>query len=692
MPTQDRTGTRYERLLAFSLESLGFARSSIVGRNYLHPGKQADIVIPNTYIQPDLVLRSEEIVTAIIYSTHWSETRSSKKKFWRTWEELTQQRIALDETFLSVNCVFEALPSIYAPMLCKSVADLPADTTRNSSRPLQLEGWDAGNGWALLESFDVNILFPKGYGPIEDLRIFVNGGHDKATTSLLGRAISSPPKHYFKSQWSTLRSIKATPLPLKTPDTHSRFRIGLLHVYLLYKLLRRRANKTISVSLVIKTLTEIASMEIDVSALNLKKPFDLFSRPELDELLKALEGVFVRKGKKPEGFCRLRQFGAMTKVSLNGDLRLCVSDLTSHLANATFISAIERAFDRFDTAYGVSEAIEDLAYPTNVDSKIDFAKNELVPLVNDHKALGATLYSLSTTGAKQRRAVSHHNQNWHLELLLYLCGLNSSEDIQTRFKLLFENSTHKLRPHAPYGGHAQTVAFMLQGRDVCELWSEAGLRRTLTKEEFRTLCWKTIAQCIADAFEERHKGLTSVSSQTAKMLYLQNKSMRIISSDLNGFYILIDHYLGDLCHLQFIDDDDQEEVASEALVARVCPSWQTDMIKSLWKGTPLETWVEGVSKNGKWLIKVQSAQDGNEGHKTKELSGRCRAMHLEWLHGKDPSNREAWHFQLRSMPKVALVLDGDWDRSKKINLLEAGWDWVGDVSKLDELRALISSS
>jgi hypothetical protein len=41
------------------------------------------------------------------------------------------------------------------------------------------------------------------------------------------------------------------------------------------------------------------------------------------------------------------------------------------------------------------------------------------------------------------------------------------------------------------------------------------------------------------------------------------------------------------------------------------------------------------------------------------------------------------------MPKTALVLDGDWDRTQKENLHEAGWDWVGDVTQLKDLRKLI---
>jgi hypothetical protein len=126
-----------------------------------------------------------------------------------------------------------------------------------------------------------------------------------------------------------------------------------------------------------------------------------------------------------------------------------------------------------------------------------------------------------------------------------------------------------------------------------------------------------------------------------------------------------------------------------ALKAANCPSVQTELTKELWNSASLDSRLEGISRNGTWLIKIQSAQDGNEGHKTKELAGRSRAFHLAWLKGQDIADRTQWKFKKRSMPRVALVLDGDWDANKKKNLYEAGWDWVGDVSELADLRALI---
>lgn len=695
MAKQDRSGTKYEKLLAFSLDKLGYARNTAGKKNYLQPPKNSEIVIDGTYIQPDLVLREDDTVTAVLYATHWSNTRSSKYKFWRTWEEQAQQRVSVGDFFLSVNCVFEALPAGLNPMICSSASDLPVDYNRDGERPIQLEGWDPGIGWALVESFDINILFPKGYSPVADVKNYKDGDHDKTATSLLRKALSSNPKNSLKTQWHILKSIKsgAPALPRSTPVTASRYRIGLLHVYLLCRVLEKRSKTSLPIPDIVNTLLKVASAKIKLSELCRRAPFDKFSAEELSELIDVLASVYVRKGDKPETFCTVRRFShggkELKEIGFNKDLKICVQDLKEHAKSKGFVTAISNAFGRFDRSFGVDEAIFDLSFPDSVIEKTKFVRQHFLDLSRKPSELGAVLLGLSSPSAINRESVSTHVQNWHFEILLNLCGLNSTEDIQTRFKERFEKTGHKLRPHAPYGGHAQTIAFMLQGRDVCELWSGASRNRTLTPDSFRELCWRTVAQCIADALEDLGDEHKFSSDEVATTQYLQNKSMRIISSDLNGFYIMIDHFLGDLCHLKFLDDEDQDEGASDALSARICASWQTDMVKKLWGSAPLETWVEGVSKDGKWLIKVQSAQDGHEADKAKELAGRCRAIHLDWKPGKNPKDRSKWLFFKRKMPKCALVLDGDWDRTKKKNLYEAGWDWVGDVSQLEELRNLI---
>jgi hypothetical protein len=692
MSIQDRTGTKYEKLLAYSLEALGFVRNTNAPLNYQQPLKSADIIISGTYIQPDLVLRRGETVEAVLYSTHWSNTRDSKRKFWRTWEEQAQQRVAIDDRFLAVNCVFEALPPGTKPFLSLIADQLPLDQSRDGVRPIQLEGWDPGIGWAMVESFDVTVLFPKGYPPISDVIQFNTGDHDPVTTGLLRKALMCRPKEYFGTQWGELIKIRnrARKLQRGVPETRTRYRIGLLHVFLLHRLFSLRSGHDMPLKQLIERLTEIGQSETDLRSLRRTPPFDLFSEGELEELLVALGRVYVRKGSKPAFFCKIRKFSEGTKtlkkISFNDDLKICLLDLRSHLTRVGFIKGVTNAFTRFEGAFGVREAIEDLAQPSLVERKVIFCEKELKPIVADSLSLGKRLRELAYPDS--RKSVSLQRQNWHLEILLYLCGLNSAEDVQTRFKTHFERTGHKLRPHAPYGGHAQTVAFMLQGRDICEQWSPAARTRTLTEEECRNLAWECMAKSISEAVKDR-AGASFRTVEEAVILYLQNKSMRIISSDLNGFSIIIEYFLGDLFYLSFFDADEAEEGATDALRNRILASWQTDVMSRLWRASPLETWVEGVSKNGSWLVKVQSSQDGNEGHKTKELSGRCRAFHLEWLSGEPPTNRKLWRFRERKMAKVALVIDGDWDRTKKKNLCEAGWDWVGDVSQLEELRTLV---
>jgi hypothetical protein len=692
MPRQDRTGSNYEKLLAFSLEVLGFRRSSDPGKNYQQPSKNSEIIIPDTYIQPDLVVRSGEEIQAVLYSTHWSETRSSKKKFWRTWEELAQQRIVLGDEFISVNCLFEALPAGMDPLLCRTVDDLPLDATRDRERPLQIEGWDAGNGWALIESFDVNILFPKGYAAVADVSFYEDGNHDENTTKLLKEALHLKPKNYFAGQWDCLRVLRNRSQRVRrgTPDTKSRYRIGLLHVYLLGRLFSLRSGRNLELREVVQRLAAIGQSEPDILDLRKQPPFDQFPLPELQELLNALAGVYVRRGQKPQFFCKVRTFSVsgkeLKKISFNKDFIVCLGDLAAHVGDTNFIHSIETAFKRFDSAFGVAEAMDDLAHPKLVEKKATFVESELLSFVNEPRKLAERLWQLRDRGSNERDAISSHVQNWHFEMLLYYCGLNSAEHIQTRFKENFEKKGHKLRPHAPYGGHAQTVAFMLQGRDVCEQWHPGSRGRTLEHNQFRMLCWASVAESISQAIKD-HGYKPSRANEDVVILYLQNKSTRIISSDLNGFSILIEHYLGDLCH--FIFREEEEANAGNALGARVRRSWHTDMVNRLWGGSPLATWMEGVSRDGEWLVKVQSAQDGNEGHKTKELAGRCRAFHLDWVPAANPAKRSDWNFSLRRMPKAALVLDGDWYRMNKKNLYEAGWDWVGDVTELEELRQLI---
>lgn len=693
MPVQDRSGSKYELLLGASLRVLGFQFKSDEGKNYLHPGKNEAIVIPDTYIQPDLVVRDAKNIAAILYVTHWSKSRNCAFKFWRTWEEQAQQKVVVLSGFVSINCVFEALPQGDKPNIYLESNQLPIDKSRAGDMPIAFRGWYPGTTYALVDSFDVTIAFPVGYKPVQQVKGYDYGDHDKQTTTLLKTVLAKSEKPQLASYWTVLKEVRKRVQTdhalICLKSTKSRYRIGLLHLYLFYRLfLRVTKLKPGILADFLKVLTKQWAADVEISKLAKETPFSSLTQDQLVDFFEQLMGVYVRTGQKPVMFCELNKlsFGSnvLYRVTFNQDLVLCLLDLKKHTVDSGFIAAIEAAFERFDRTEGVEEAIGDLADLPTVEKKEAFVRKQFSAMLGDADKMAAMLSELSKPSSPWRKTISNDEQNWVLEMLIYLTGLNAAEDIYTRLTEEFEKSGHSLWNHAPYGGHAMLLPFFLQGKDPCEMWSSRSTKRTLSEIEFHKLSWEAISRSIVSAFKDR--GSEIRDKHQVQKRYLETKARRIISSDLNGFEVMIDHYLGDLCFFKFNESSKEGKVA---LKAANCPSVQTELTKELWNSASLDSRLEGISRNGTWLIKIQSAQDGNEGHKTKELAGRSRAFHLAWLKGQDIADRTQWKFKKRSMPRVALVLDGDWDANKKKNLYEAGWDWVGDVSELADLRALI---
>ena len=172
MAIQDRTGESYENIIISSLEALGHKKIQAQtvsewkeqtintnNKNQLHilaPSKrQKKVAVEGTFIQPDIILLDphNKNIFSIIYITHWSNKRVSKLKFWRTFDEYAQQLISINNLFLSINIVFESLQIGENPKFCKTCEDLPLDKDRKD-KPIQLDGWDAGIGYALIEAFD----------------------------------------------------------------------------------------------------------------------------------------------------------------------------------------------------------------------------------------------------------------------------------------------------------------------------------------------------------------------------------------------------------------------------------------------------------------------------------------------------------------------------------------------------------
>ncbi|MBD2463942.1 hypothetical protein H6G89_23345 [Oscillatoria sp. FACHB-1407] len=696
---RDKTGNRYEQLLEASLLHLGYARDRDTGLNYIRPSIRGQVIIPGTFIQPDIVILQGTSIRAILYVTHWSDRRTSAKKFWRTWEELAQQKLAVGTDFVAINCVFEALPPNHNPIAYITSDELPPDPTRDDKLPIAFNGWYAAISWALVESFDVSLIFPNSYEPCSRQLDFLSGEHDAATSNLLQQALAKTAKPYHISQWQTLQSIQTqaiSNLPTNLQSTQSRYRIGLLHVYLFYRLFHHLIpDGDLVLDDFVNALANASQNQVNLDSLTRTPAFLRISRQQLIQVFTELSQVYVRKSQNAETFCTMTSLnnpiagGSVHRISFNQDLRLCLQDLGQHLSEPGFVDAIQRAFERFDVTLGINECFEDLASQQLIISKEDFVRRTFLTALTgaDEAVLNNLLQTHSKELSTARSSISSHQQNWVLEMLLYLTGLNSDEDIQTRLKDNFEAIAypHRLRPHAPYGDEAKLSRYLLQGRNICEHWSSRSRSRTLTEAEFRTFSWQTVARSMLQAFQEKGGAIRGQEEVIRK--YIQNKSMRIIGADLNSVHILLEHYLGALCTFAF-----DENATDASRSQRICPSWQTDVIGEIWNGRPLETWMEGVSRSGQWMIKVQSSQDGHESDKTKELAGRCRALRLAWFHGAAPRDHTQWLFNQRPLPQLALVLDGDWDATKKRNLYEAGWDWVGDVSQLHELRQLIQGT
>jgi len=542
----------------------------------------------------------------------------------------------------------------------------------------------------MIEAFDVSLVFPRNYRPTREVRQYAHGQHDDVTTELLRGALRTRPKPFLSTQWDIYRTVRQVQLEVLGPvrATNSRYRIGLLHLYLLQRfLLRRFGELAADIGALLGALVPFLQEEVRLQELCRSAAFQDHAENEVHACLEALALVNVRTGKNPRPFLSLRnlEHGGNTVIyaSVNTDLRTCLGDLVQHAADDGLLRCIDEAFVRFDERYGVPEALDDMESTALVEQKERFVRQVFRDCLDDVNALAGRLIRHAKIVSPNRREVCAHQSNWVFEMLLYITGLNSAEDIHNRFKVAFEASGHRLRDHAPYGGQAQTIMIMLQGRDLCEQWNETNQNRSLGADEFRDLCWRAVAHSVVEAFQA--VGGEARSADEVIRKYRDSKSMRIISSDLNGLEIMVEMMLGDLCVFTFTEPD------ADKLAARICASWQTDMVNSLWNGRPLETWLEGASRNGRWLVKVQSSQDGHEADKAKEVAGRCRCMKTEWASDGNPRNRNSWHFGNREMKRLALVLDGDWSVDNKRNLYEAGWDWAGDISELDDLRERIQA-
>jgi len=444
---KDKTGISYEALIEASVRHLGYKKDTQSGKNYIRPSIKEKFVIEGTYIQPDLVLRDNEKIIAILYITHWTRRRNSSLKFWRTWEESAQQKIVLENELLTINCIFECLPTEMEPRVCRIANDLPDDQDQNDKLPVKLHGWDAGIGWAMIEAFDVSLVYPLNYIPsmIESRNDLSK--HDSKTDLLLNQALLFSAKEYLYEQWNILRDIRnrrGMDSSESHTETKSRFRIGLLHIYLLHRLIQAcLAPKKISVeSLLSVFLAKTGGADLD-SVANSDVFLDV-STEKIKETFVVLSGVYVRKGKNPEKLCEtqvvktIRRPSGELKLKFNQDLQICLKDLTEHLCDQSFLQSVEDSFREFDNSFQIEEALEDLSNIDLVRQKENFVRANFSESLKNCQEVYSLLEKHGMKLSEERLEISRHEQNWILEMLVYLCGLEV-EDIYSKFIDIFED-------------------------------------------------------------------------------------------------------------------------------------------------------------------------------------------------------------------------------------------------------------
>jgi hypothetical protein len=171
----------------------------------------------------------------------------------------------------------------------------------------------------MIESFDVTILLPVGYASVAEVRGYSAGNHDAATTNLLRQALAKRAKPFLESQWDVLRGIRKEALEEKRSptleNTQSRYRIGLLHLYLLYRVIQHvSGSKAVKLEELIRKMSSVAKSETRLDKLALASVFSGVSRDHVFEVFKTLSEIYVRKGSNAKFFLT---FGGLSPLSEN---------------------------------------------------------------------------------------------------------------------------------------------------------------------------------------------------------------------------------------------------------------------------------------------------------------------------------------------------------------------------------------
>ncbi|MFC4452362.1 hypothetical protein [Deinococcus sonorensis] len=698
----DKSGKSYEAFVEYLLMRLGYANeaSAKVDRQYLfgtHRLKgemgadlldkysESGIAFHSTdglphgpWYNPDFFVLENGLPAACLHVTHWSNPRSSKYKFWRTQEEHLQYKIAFGHKFLSINLVFEAIPG--------NEAELITDTQKK----IFLHGWDPSIGSILVGCFDATLLFPLHYWLIKEYesylpeklpqspllrrqalvdswtKYFNADGNARAEIDLVLNLLrngmnSDPHPRYSSNVINHLQSItrrgRERAVLAKVRSTRTRYRKGIQHAFIVREMISR----------LVETDADAATWNIIRGNARFRDSDWLkylglsVSVSQSQSVLDALQSIPIQMADRRPIF--LLKIGGIEIFEWNEDFQIFISDvavLPEDEAKALFKAMLD-LFEDYRSARGMTSVLADLAEPKRISRKIQYVFDNYIGVGEKQSFVNKLSADMLTPGQNApHQQIVLDSHNWVLDVLLSAHNLGSVQTITSRLPaLFFKHVGEEINPYSYQGGPENVVARLLAGRDI---GPDIRPQATMSREEFYEVIWPLIAMITWESIS----GIPHSDKETVIENYRYKKAMRIISSpDLEPMRKLLHNAIPGL-------DENAPPLRG---------SFNKLSTLREWSNSALTTEVSGREATSGIIIQTQAVYGAKHiADKTKEIACRLRSIHIK-------CNDDGLFEPEPNPGKHYLVIDGDWPLESKINLYEAGFDGIYDVSELIELSS-----
>jgi len=620
----------------------------------------------------DFILTKKSIPFACIHVSHWSSPSDSSRKFWRTIEDHFQFKTLFGRSFLSLNILFEALPDQHSPAFVTELND-----------KLDLHGWKPAVGSAFVDAFDGTIIFPKRYEPIEAFREEASGIKiqnktqrykaqrdvwvtlcekqkgiasqlEEASNMLLQLIEVEPDNRFGEDVVAHLQDIcfAGRKSAVKLRNTHTPYRQGVQHAYILSKTCDKFASSRSHSQRLFRFFLDFGERLLTKKAVSELKGAGV-AHP--DAFLDVVTNIPVRI-EKGRVVTLVLPTAAMGHMALNPAFAAISETLRlgEESAREQFFENMRELFDNYGNISGVPDAVNDLTDRDRVAKKISYAKSKLFEAFSLEGFTNALVKEAVIPGyIAPHQTVIASEYNWFIDAILSIGAIKRKQDIVSHLADAFRAETDEdLRNYAFKGNFDQLVNHLLQGIDASQFFRK-GVK--MTPDQFYPTIWKIIGRLI----------WPKVSRASRRELdgfvvdYRYRKAMRIISqSDIDPISFLLRKSLPTLKKVPCL----------RGCFADLCS------FKG-WARGALVTEVAGLVSEDKSFIWSQSVFGKKHiADKTSEICGRMRSQNLTF-NGKKflPAASDGLYHRL--------LVDGDWPVASKVNLLEAGFGSIDELSE-----------